>query len=148
MRKDLNAAQQMYTDDEDDEEGDLFMGRVEVNNVTTKKKIRWNLTLSVNGHEVISQIDTGADTNIMSLNEYLRIGFKKIELGGTRSRIFGLGGNEVELFGTKIMDIAVDGKTYSLKFHIIKGNTQSIIGLPAIVNMDILARKDTTSILL
>lgn len=143
IRKDLNVAQELDTDD-DEEDEDLFVGRVEIN-VARKGKLRWNLTASIKGHAVVSQLDTGADTNVMSLKEFLKIGYTKNDLDGTRSRIFGLGGNEVEVFGTKAMDVAIDGKEYPLKFHIIKDDTQSIIGLPAIIQMDLLERKITSS---
>lgn len=53
IRKDLNVAMQLHTDDEEDEE-DPFVGRVEVN-VAQKRKIRWNLTATIKGHTYIYQ---------------------------------------------------------------------------------------------
>lgn len=81
----------------------------------------------------------------MALDDFLRMGFKKKDLDITGSRIFGLGGNEVRVCGIKTMDMGVNGRKYPVKFHIIENNTQSIIGLPSIVKMDLLERKNTSS---
>lgn len=45
---------------------------------------------------------------------------------------------DLEVLGIKVMDVIIDEKKFSLKFHIINGNTQGIIGLPSIVKMQLL----------
>lgn len=143
LRTLVNQAQQLDTDGSDDDQQrdvDMFVGRVEIKNVSKNGKLRWNLELMVNGKKMMCQLDTGADTNVISLAEFLRLGFKVDELKKTSSKIFGLGGNEVVVVGSKFMEVIVEGKKFSLKFHIIKGDTQGIIGLPSIVYMQLLER--------
>lgn len=69
VKKKMNYAQNLELDSDDertqDKEDDLFVGSVTVTNFRGKPK--WTVELEVNNRSLVCQIDTGADTNIISL---------------------------------------------------------------------------------
>lgn len=137
LRTIINQAQQIHTADDSDGEhqdndsGDLFVGRIEIKN---KGKVASFIEVRINNRKMVCQV--------MSVEEYKRLGFSINQIQKTSSKIFGLGGNEVEVIGTKFVELEANNGTFSIRFHIIKGNTQGIIGLPFIVKMKLLERTD------
>lgn len=142
IQRKMNQVQQLFSDEEDDmddKEG-LFVGVLR--RICTSKSIeknqRWMITVAINGQSFKCQIDTGADTNVMALNDFLRLGYNRNDLKSTKTKIVGLGGFEVKIMGCKDIQFEYEGVKFRQTFYIMAGSTQGILGLPSIINMGIL----------
>lgn len=142
IQRKMNQVQQLFSDEEEGDKDDqgLFVGvlRRICASSTLEKSKRWMTTVSMNGHPFTCQIDTGADTNVMDVNEFTRLGFSPNSLKPTTTKIVGLGGFEVKILGFKDIQLEYNGRLFIQPFYIMAGKTQGILGLPAIIEMGIL----------
>lgn len=143
IRRQMNQAQEIFSDDEE-EDGHLFFGQLRVYSAGGKSgKPRWNVLVATNQRKFSCQLDTGADTNVMSAKDFFNFGYKRQMLTPNKSRIVGLGGYEVPVLGMAHIKIEHNNQQYDLDFHIMDGETHGILGLEAIIQMNLLERKDS-----
>lgn len=145
IRKQMNQAQVLFSESEgsDEEDNHMLVGNIKVK--TTRMnggKTRWNVNLYINEREFQCQIDTGADTNMISASDFMKLGYNKKDITHTGSKITGLGGFEVPVLGKANIIVAYKGKQHLLKLHIMEGDTHGILGLEAIIQLNLLERKD------
>ncbi|XP_031335511.1 uncharacterized protein K02A2.6-like [Photinus pyralis] len=68
---------------------DLFLGMVECENVPSSdvKSLSWESAVHINNKEVICQLDTGAQTNIISLSKFTTLGLPNSNITPCSSRL-------------------------------------------------------------
>lgn len=95
--------------------------------------------LTVNSGKLNCQIDTGADTNIISIKNYMALNLDPSKIEASKSIITGLTGTHVNLMGKTTIRIMLKGKQHMLKFHVIKNNTRTLLGLQASMELDLIS---------
>jgi hypothetical protein len=115
LTKQNNSAKKIHTDGvprdmNSDEETELFIGTLHVNSVDNDKS-DWTETLTINDHNIVFKLDTGAQANIIP-----KLIFDKLDLPGqqlTKTKV-SYGGTEISSEGAKSLECSVRSRKYDL----------------------------------
>ena len=130
---DLNAS------DEEDEFVVLHVNDDNINSTSTQKAKSVHANMVINEKTISFQIDSGATTNCMSLNDYIRVTDDKDHehLTKTEKKLTMYNGTEVRPIGERILDVTnpKNDKKYKVRLYILEGNFRPILGLRAVEYM-------------
>ena len=98
--------------------------------------------MMIHDKTVSFQLDSGATTNCMSLDEYVRItdDKKKKNLTKTEKKLTMYNGSEVRPLGEIILDVTnpKNDNTYKVRFYILEGKFRPLLGFRAVRHMNLL----------
>ena len=104
-----------------------------------KNKTDWLLPLDVNKTSITFKLDTGAQVNILSENDYHKM-INKPKLNKTNVKLVGYSGSSIPVLGTCIATIDYKGSQFKIQFVIVKGRAQCILGLKTCDRLNLVKR--------
>ncbi|XP_046812674.1 uncharacterized protein K02A2.6-like [Lucilia cuprina] len=125
---------------EDDlpEEDSLFIGSLTENG----KSNIWNISVNVSGHDIICQVDTGAQTNLMSLNTFKSLGINKVDKNVV-TNIVTFSGEKLPVFGKIFLTFYYENLGYSTYFYVLNMKCNNVIGLELAKEMNLIKSVNT-----
>jgi hypothetical protein len=141
LAKQNNSAKKIHTvgvprDMNSDEETELFIGNLHVNSVDNDKS-DWTETLTINDHNIVFKLDTGAQANIIPKFIFDKLDLPDQQLTKTEVRLVSYGGTEISSEGAKSL---VCGRKYDLPFFVVDTKAQAILGKKACTDIGLIAR--------
>ncbi|XP_031333730.1 uncharacterized protein K02A2.6-like [Photinus pyralis] len=121
---------------------DLFLGMVECENVPSSdvKSLSWESAVHINNKEVICQLDTGAQTNIISLSKFTTLGLPNSNITPCSSRVSTFTGHNIDVIGSVNLTCKVGLRKSHELFHVANFNCVTILGLRACINLKLVKR--------
>ena len=126
------------------EEGDTFHVNVVTNGRGSNPGVegsiscnKWTLDFLIEGETLQARVDTGAEVSTMSRDRLIQLGFS--EITKTKAKLSGYGDKSIPVLGyAKLPVIVPSGKTALVKFYITDNQNQTLLGMPAIVDLELL----------
>ena len=103
----------------------------------------WHLRVTVNGKEVVFKIDTGAEVTAISKDVYMAIGHPKLQRPG--KILCGPNKQPLDVLGCITVQLAYKQRSIRHHVYVVKSLNQNLLGLPAILALNILSRVDDLS---
>lgn len=119
------------------------IGDSENNQMRSKE---WTEILDFNGKRLSFKLDTGSMLNILSKNDYIKLGFSVKDLSPYSGRVHSYTGNIVPIIGQCNLVFKFKQLKYSVKFVICNMKCQNILGLNACVKLGLIQRVDVLDI--
>lgn len=94
-----NFQSQECNEDEDEANGEFFIGTPTNNDNELYSKQSWYLNVIVNKVEMKCVLDSGADINVMSLSTYKGTNLSQSQFDDCQKKIIGFGGKEIPVIG-------------------------------------------------
>lgn len=115
---------------------------INVSNVNddNSKSNEWFENLSIRGHTVSFKLDTGAQTNILSICTFDKIGLSKSLIKPTYVSLSSLTGEKIPVLGTCDLDCIVNKKMYCIMFVIVAIDCSAILGLSTCCRLNFIQR--------
>ncbi|KAB0794830.1 hypothetical protein PPYR_11669 [Photinus pyralis] len=117
---------------------ELFIGSISY--VCSVKKSQWEVPVSINGTILLCQLDTGAETNVMSLTDFSRLNLKKGLINVSHNSVRTVSGERLELAGEVDLTCHIQSSDHIIKFHVIKVGCKPILGLQTCIDLKLLKR--------
>lgn len=139
-KKKINAIE-VESDDQKSthtEENDLFMGVIRESNNSSL----WFTTIMISGREVKVQLDTGAQTNVMSFKKFKELNLNKENIVPSKTNILTFSGEKIKLIGKCEIPCMIRNKQETISFHIANLNCQTVFGLPTCVQFNLVSKID------
>lgn len=135
---------ELYEDyDEDDKKDLYYISSLEyVDTIVQAEASKWyeTLYLSYTGIEHRFKLDTGSDLNVLSKNDYIKLGLSMSNVIKDHTRAKSFCGNFLSIIGSCIIKWMYKNVTYNLKFIISEQNGQSILGKDALEQIGLVKR--------
>lgn len=111
-------------------------------------KDKWyEVKVDISGKEVLLKVDSGAQCNVMGLQQYLDLDLDVAMLKPSKVSITSFGNNKVEVFGSISLKCMYKSKHYSLSFLIVNlQKCSNILGLHSAEEMGLICRVDSMGI--
>lgn len=121
---------------------DLFMGSLFCNeNETYVNLLAWEIAVQVNNKRVLCILDTGAQTNIMSINTFRQLILPDSSIRSTNTRILTFGKAPLTVQGEVDLQCVINGnKAVLIKFHIVQINCKTILALKSCTELKLIKR--------
>ena len=139
-----NTQRVTYVAADDHSDGSVEDGMFHVNTIDTSshngflKANKWLLTVSIQGYKIETKVDTGAQVSTMSLSQFIKLGGKKVTR--TSTRLTGYGNKEITVIGRVKLDVSLrNGKSAVVKFYVTDDDNQTLLGMPAIQDLQLLS---------
>lgn len=129
-----------YQSESDDDSKQLFLGMLK-QNITTEKN-SWIILLKINGQAIHSQIDTGAQANVMSLQQFNKIRCASTELKQSLTRIMTFSGERLPVIGSSMLMCDYNGQQFSIEFHILDLKCHTVLGLSTCIQLKLINKVD------
>lgn len=114
------------------EESNYISGNYVINSINNCNTKNWQINVFINKYKLQCQIDTGADTNVISkklLDKIIENSQCKINIMRTNNKIFSFSGQLVPNLGSCILDCEFEnGLKSKLNFVIVQCECKTIIG--------------------
>lgn len=111
---------------EHSENSSYFIGSVSKN---MSGKDKWNILACINRKFVPMCIDTGAEANVLSLNDFKLLGLPGSVIKQTMSKLTNYGGSEIPIVGQCILDCEINNRKIPTRFFICNSDQPNILGL-------------------
>ena len=119
----------------------FFIGAVN-DLINLKDSDDWAIDLLTNETMITYKIDTGAQTNILPYQQFLRLA-KRPKLNKTKVTLTAYNDSAIPVKGSSILNVKHKDKTIPILFIIADIDSQSIIGLKSSTKLDLIRRIDT-----
>ena len=97
------------------------------------------LMLPINGIKYKFIIDSGATVNLMDEKTFIQLGYERAQLDRLKTKIFPYGSkNPLKVIGILATNIELNSKIHKVKFHVVKGESGSLIGRKTAEDLEIL----------
>ena len=103
----------------------------------------WHIRAMINGKEVIFKIDTGAEVTAISKEVYMAIGHPKLQRPG--KILCGPSKQPLDVLGHITVQLTYKQCSIRHNVYIVQSLNQNLLGLPAILALNILSRLDNLS---
>ena len=107
--------------------------------VNTSTKTDWIELLNINGAIVPCKLDTGAQANVMSLEEYRSLPDKP-KITSCSAKLTGYYNSEIPLVGKCITSIEHRGTRFKVQFMVVPGKAPTLLGRNACEKLDLVRR--------
>lgn len=107
------------------EQSSYFIGSVSDSNNPSSK---WNILASINNKYVTLGIDTGADANVMSLNDFKLLGLPGNIIKQTMSKLTNYDGTEISIVGQCILNCEINNRKLPTRFFISDSGLPNVLG--------------------
>ncbi len=101
----------------------------------------WNATVTVNGRDFSFKLDTGAEVTVISEQAFQVL--DKTELQSSTKRLCGPDKRSLDVLGEISASLAYKDRNCAHPVYVVKNLQQSLLGLPAIQSLALLAPVDT-----
>lgn len=109
-----------------------------INSIGSKKK-EWTLDMTVSDSTIEFKLDTGAECNVISKSDLLKI-FPKAILKKSNVKLRAYNESLIPTCGKTILPITRHGKTYHVLFIVVEEELAPILGLNTVEHMDLIRR--------
>lgn len=127
-------------DDDDDDSNALFLGSLEQSIATPKNS--WIISLKTMGRDIGCQIDTGAQANVMSLQQFNQIRCSSTQLTSSSTRIMTFSGERLPVIGCTTLECYYNGQQYWIQFHILDLHCHAVLGLSSCIKLKLINKVD------
>ena len=111
-----------------------------ISNSKAKQDEEWRATLILNDRRVVFKLDTGAECNVISKEVYDSV--SKQPLQKTRTKLIAFGGHKLNPCGKAHILCEYKGRYRVLKFMIVDGNVQNVLGKRSCSELKLVKRVD------
>lgn len=128
---------------EDSDEGELYyVSTIDSVDLVNTEENKWyeSLYLLQCNSEHIFKLDTGSDLNVLSNNNYIKLGFSPLDITCENVRAQSFCGNYLSFVGSAIIKCMYKGNKYDIKFLISEHDCQSILGKNALEQLGLIKR--------
>ena len=95
-----------------------------------------NCCVTVNGKKLKLKVDTGAKCNVISLDTLNQVGNGEMVDNNRRVKLVAYGGTGTKTEGTVLLKCRLSShRFYTQQFHVVNRNVQTLLGLPACIEM-------------
>lgn len=142
--KKINAVEKGWDEEDDDEE--LLINSISVDKIeTSQNEIVEDVV--INNLVVGFKVDTGAQCNILPVNEYekcIKNQARKYRTEEVKNvKLVAYGGSKIQVKGLVELDCEVRGKKTKLAFYIVDSNSKPILGLETSLRCNLIKVVDT-----
>lgn len=123
-------------------EDTLFIGNIELLNCI-KKEHDWIQTMIINNHKIDFKIDTGAQTNVISLDHFIKLGLNRNIINKTVNfKISTLSNENIPIEGICTLECLLpnNGHITKIDFVIVKINCTPLLGLASCKELKLIER--------
>ncbi|XP_029054611.2 uncharacterized protein K02A2.6-like [Osmia bicornis bicornis] len=136
-KKEVNCVETAEGEDE------IEILEVEIGSINDKETTDWyKVILHINGRPIAYKVDSGAACNIMSLQQYLSLGFTKEQLEQTKVVVKSFTKDIVEIMGKCSLRCQFKDVKSNFNFFITKEHYENILGLEASERLGLIKRVD------
>ena len=121
----------------EDELDTAFLGEV-----GSAKASVWSTTLQLNGHKIQFKLDTGAGATAISMETYNVL--QRPKLKPPKKLLYGPSRQPLDCIGEFQGKFAYDSKSVTQPVYVVKGLRNNLLGLPAIMDLQLVIRVDET----
>ncbi|KAJ0179821.1 hypothetical protein K1T71_004412 [Dendrolimus kikuchii] len=114
-----------------------MLGSIHVNNVN---KESWQVNLIINSHNVTFLLDTGADTNLLNLKTFHKLGFPLDTITKSIHKLSSYSGEIIPTVGQCTLLVNNDSRNYNIDFHIVDLNTPNVLGRDSCKELNLIKR--------
>lgn len=134
------SKKKVHTVEEDEEDdGEFMIDVVEVDEVHCSEKDEWIVPIEVNKTIIPFKLDTGAQTNLLSIEDYKTLTVKS-KIHPTKTKVTGYTGERVPVKGSCIATFKNKGQQIKAQLLIVDKNVQPILGLRACEKLNLVKR--------
>lgn len=136
----LNADRQQDSTGQHDDGEDLeyFVCKLNCNNSDPNEV--WTVDVSINGVTIPCQLDTGAQTNCLSFDEFTFLQLDPGVIKPSATRITSFCGSEVPNRGSAELECLIRGKLETVRFNIINKACPAVLGLKTCQHLGLVQR--------
>ena len=116
------------------EVGNTFIDDVKSNNVN-----QWFENITINNTLVAFKVDTGAQCNIISINELKKLKLDKLPLKKANTVIKSFTNNIVPVLGQCKLECNYNGEKFDIPFFVIESNKPNLSGLSACIELGLVS---------
>ena len=133
----------------EDQEDDFFAGTVEepaplVVPAVISGSDPWTVNVLLNDHLMEFQIDTGADVNVISDNQYKEMQVPELKLSD--KSLVGPGQDKLEVCGKFTGTFSYQNRTTRQDVYVVKGLRKSLFGHLAITSLELISQVNTIDV--
>lgn len=122
-----------------DSEEIFYVGTIEDYKKTCKRSAKeWVEIIKCNGKIISLKIDTGSMINVISIAEYVNLGFSIDNLMPFTKRVQSFTGERLPIAGTNQLTFIFNGKEYCLSFVVANINCQNVLGLEGCISLGLI----------
>uniref|UniRef100_A0A8D8T2G4 Peptidase A2 domain-containing protein n=1 Tax=Cacopsylla melanoneura TaxID=428564 RepID=A0A8D8T2G4_9HEMI len=118
-----------------------FIGSV--NNIESESKGKWSVLACLNNKKEVPIrmfIDTGAEANVLSLNDFKMLKLPKSSIKETMSKLTNYGGSEIPIIGQCVLDCKINNRSMLTRFFVCDSDQPTILGLRSCENFEIIKK--------
>uniref|UniRef100_A0A8D8QC11 Uncharacterized protein K02A2.6 n=1 Tax=Cacopsylla melanoneura TaxID=428564 RepID=A0A8D8QC11_9HEMI len=118
-----------------------FIGSV--NNIGPESKGKWSVLACLNNKKEVPIrmfIDTGAEANVLSLNDFKMLKLPKSSIKETMSKLTNYGGSEIPIIGQCVLDCKINNRSMLTRFFVCDSDQPTILGLRSCENFEIIKK--------
>ena len=135
----VRAVNKSYYSDQgqSDESSDCeyFVGKLSCNNLDV-----WSIDIEINRRIIKCQLDTGAQTNCMSLDQYKQLNLDDKFIKPSAAKITAFCGSAIPNLGYCVLHCLIKNKPEQIVFNIIGTSCPTVLGLPTCQNLGLVKR--------
>ena len=105
----------------------------------------WYAKLNINGKYLSLKIDSGADCNLMSFEDYLKLGLNKNDIIKTNDHISTYTKQQIVMVGYAKIHCVFKEKMYKIKFYVTEKMYNNVLGLNTCIKLDMLRKVNEIS---
>lgn len=139
--KNVHVIKETYSDTDSSDtvsENKFFIGSINYKN--TNQVNEWHTNLNINNVDVKFKLDTGAPVNCISFKNSKKLNIEK--LFQTKVKLLNYNGVPLNVAGTCNLTCNHKNENYNLEFFVIKDKVQSILGLKACKELQLIQKID------
>lgn len=103
---------------------------------------QWYVSLQINNCNISCQLDTGAQGNVMSVNQLQTLGFSRSLIKSSKQNLLTFTGEKICSLGYCMLDCIYKNVVYNIKFIIVEINCKCLIGLKTCLEMNLIQKND------
>lgn len=115
-----------------------FLGSIYINSIC--KNESWRVDLSINNKEINFLLDTGADTNIMSVKTFRFLNFSSASIQNSEYKLSTFSGELIPTVGKLTCPVRYNKHNYNITFHIVDMCCQDIVGRDTCRDLNLINR--------
>ena len=139
----VTSKPKIASDSDSDDSCRMFAGAVGTSDTDDSED--WTIDLTTNGTLINYKIDTGAQTNILPYNDYMKL-HERPKLNATKVTLSAYNNSDIPVKGSSILKLHHRGKSTHILFIIADIDSKPILGLKSSCELDIIRRIDNVDV--
>ena len=117
----------------------LFIGSLEIDSIN---KVHWLTNIYIKNKNIEFKIDTGAETNIISIKTFNDLGLSQNLIIKTNTKLTSYTGDNLKIIGKCNLLCYKNNNKYNIDFYITEDYKQSILGLESCIILNLIKKID------